>query len=291
MLAFGFILVSVSLGSAFAQSGRPPGIPLHIGSAQPIVDEFGVKLEGSYDAVGDVVQVLWASNGVIYAATNNYDGTPHPDNPPMEGATTGIGSLTAPGYVDEGIFSISLVTNRPPSGAKFFVRVFNADRIADANFYADSKLLEVNSSDYDKVFLVDMGSTTNATDPRDPDGDGLNNSWEQNYGTDPDNPDSDGDTMRDGDEIRAGTDAGDEHSNLAIIEMITFDGPDVNITWSSVAGKSYQLQFAPEQLSVQGGPSYSNISAVITATGSSTGTTVTNGLLMGQGEYRIGLIE
>ena len=53
--------------------------------------------------------------------------------------------------------------------------------------------------------------------------------------------DSDGDGMNDGDEALAGTNP-NSAASLFRITTITKNAQGVNVTWSSVAGKTYQLQ-------------------------------------------------
>lgn len=65
------ILIILCVSSACAQITTP----LHIGAITPIVDEFDANLCGDFWNPGDVVQVLWASNGIVYPPA--IDGTPH----------------------------------------------------------------------------------------------------------------------------------------------------------------------------------------------------------------------
>ena len=101
-----------------------------IGTPTPVTDEFGINLQGS--AMGpasecDLVQVLWATNGI---EPPDVYGTPSPNNPPVEGGVSHVGSLTAPDLVDAGLFSVSLFNPRPPNNSRIFVRVFNAPEAA-----------------------------------------------------------------------------------------------------------------------------------------------------------------
>lgn len=75
----------------------------------------------------------------------------------------------------------------------------------------------------------------------DPNGDGHNNLWEFQHGTDPVNPDSDGDGQSNADELRAGTDPNDPGSVFKVVSVaFSFGAPEIR--WSSVAGKHYRLE-------------------------------------------------
>lgn len=258
--------------------------PLHIGSTQPMLDQAGAKLLGSAGAPGDVVQVLWASNGVIRPPA--MDGSPHPDNAPVEGGLTGVGAHTSPTMADQGIFGLSLVEQRPQNGAKIFVRVFNASSLKRASFYGDSRIFTINGND---VFDVGLVATTNAMDVADPDGDGLVNSWEGVYMSDPDSADTDGDGVSDGDEHRAGTDLLDADSVFAVDTLIRAQGRDVQIIWHSVPGKQYRVEFTSDDLA--GHPVFTDVSPVITADNDKTMAVISDGLLLGLGHFRVTLVE
>ncbi len=75
----------------------------------------------------------------------------------------------------------------------------------------------------------------------DPNGDGYNNLWEFQHGTDPVNPDSDGDGQSNAAELLAGTDPNDGTSVFKVVG-VTFSAGAPEIRWSSVAGKRYRLE-------------------------------------------------
>lgn len=281
--------------------------PIHIGTAQAIVDEFGTNLQG--DAMADpaqcdLVQVLWASNLVIYPP--GYDGSPDPNNAPVARGSTWIGNLTARGLVQPGFFSVSLADGESMNNGKVFVRAFNGPTLAEASFYGDSvvKTVQYGSTPIVNIF-VDISATTNPIDPRDFDSDGLHNSWEKSYGTDENDADTDGDGMIDGHEIRAATRPLDPTSLLLVreysgegvtIAVTNIMGDptfltilaDTTVAWPSVPGKQYQVEFTTNYLDPS---SYANISDVITAVGDTTEITITNGLVDGQGQFRVRLVE
>lgn len=285
VLRYGSARVAVLL-LIFALSAQGQfNLPVAIGTSNPITDEFGTNLKGSATAPAsecDLVQVLWVNNGI---EPPDVDGTPSTNNSLVAGGQSHVGNLTAPGIVDAGIFSIAL-SERPANNSKIFVRVFNAPKLRDATFYADSQVLTV----YDNsVLLIGMSATTNAIDPRDDDGDGLNNSWEKSLGSDPLNPDTDGDGMTDGEEYRAGTDPLDNRSVFVAVQIASEAEGHARISWDSVAGKRYQLEST--DIPWADPVSYSNVSDVITADSDLTVTTITNGMSGEMRKYRVRLVE
>ncbi|NCC52896.1 MAG: hypothetical protein EOM20_17020 [Spartobacteria bacterium] len=254
--------------------------PLHIGATFPMVDEFSSKLRGHYYSPGDVVQILWASNGIVHPPSQ--DGAPHPDNALLEGGLTGVGALVIPSLIDSGLFGASIASPRPGDGSKIFVRVFNDSDLKNASFYGDSFIFTVNGN---QVFDVGVVATTNPLDAADNDYDGLNNSWEKSYASHPDNPDTDGDGVSDYNEALAGTDLLDADSFFALNSMAPAGGADLLVGWQSVEGHAYQVQFTAD--SPDNEASYQNVSAVVTAVDNNTTTVIPEGLLLGKGCFRV----
>lgn len=282
--------------------------PLLVGALQPIRDEFGEVLQGNANVSKDqrdLVVLLWATNQMIYPP--DFLGNPHPANPPVEGGVSGIGSLVSPRLERPGFFSIALLRPRPLSGT-FFVRVFNAPKLEDASFYGDSQLLTISGN---KVLIAYIDSTRYPLDARDNDQDGLNNSWEKSYGSDPNKidtdgdgltdgeehrlsispvlADTDGDGMLDGEEVRAGTAPKDPKSLLLMARIRPAGGDDAIIGWDSVPGKKYRVQYTGDLLNEE--PEFIDVSGVVEATAELTETLVPGGMLIDRGQYRVRLIE
>ena len=278
-------VVLVHLLAQLAPRAEAQGLttPLWVGNLSAIRDEFGEILPGHAAAPGAFVELLWAPSNTIYAPAP--DGQPHALNPPVSNGVSAIGRLIAPWLQQSGRFSISLADPRPKSG-QFFVRVFNKPTREASSFYADSAILTISSN---IEYWANIGSTTNALDPADDDGDGLNNSWEKTYGSDPNDPDSDrdgitdgeehslganptladtdGDGVIDGHELRAGTSLIDKNSYLGLAALQPH-ASDLLIRWASVTGRQYQVEGADSLLN----PAFSNLTDVIAA---STGTQTT----------------
>lgn len=278
--------LAVLVLTAFGAAGQLD-TPLQIAANEPIMDEFGVTLRGHANAIPanrDLVQVLWASNSVIYPPA--YDGTPDPRNPPAQNGAWWIGSLTSPDLANPGFFSAVLANPRPDQSRTLFVRAFNADKAKSATFYGDSQILSVHDND---VLMAKIGATTNALDPRDNDNDGLNNSWEKSLGADPNNPDSDGDGMNDGDERRARTGILDSNSVFVVAWLQRGSDEDAVVSWESVTGVQYQVEFTDNNLDSEG--VFSNVSDVVTAADVVTSVLIPYGLQSERGIYRVRLVE
>lgn len=153
-------------------------MPLYVGppNTHPILDEFGEIIRGhsSTPEISPLVQVLWATNGVIHPP--NPDGTPHPDNPLVAGGETRIGALASPALERPGVFAAALVNPRPTSGL-IFVRVYNEPTIEESLFYGDSQILTISA--HINTLWAYITATDTPIDPtRDTDGDGLPDTWE-----------------------------------------------------------------------------------------------------------------
>jgi T5SS/PEP-CTERM-associated repeat protein len=108
----------------------------------------------------------------------------------------------------------------------------------------------------------------------DVDGDGLPNGWEQAQGLDPLTPnasdDPDGDGLSNWQEFSLGTDPSDSSSPYRIT-VITREGDDIRVTWTTVGGKTNFVQ-AASSLS----PDFTDISSAFAIAGG--GVTATNHL-------------
>ncbi len=281
--------------------------PLHVGNTTPILNEFGATLPGNADQPGALVQLLWATNNTIYPPDTT--GQPHPLNPPVANGATAIGRSIAPWLLESGRFSISLASPRPTSG-KIFVRVFNKPTLEESSFYADSQIFTINGN---TEFLAQLTPTTNALDTADDDDDGLHNSWEKSYGSNPNNPDTDGDSLTDGaehtlglnptlpdtdhdgmndsHELRAGTNPTNPTSYLGINTLTPQDN-NLHLTWATIPGRTYQIQLATNLLNTTFSDITPNPIPAAPTPNTHTTTTLTNALLNTQPLIiRIRLVE
>ncbi len=289
---------SVVLLVAGALSASAQFVPLHVGSAAPIHDEFGQLLRGSAPAaaqfgfpvvVGDVVQVLTAPEGVFPPSTN---GAPDSRNGVVFTTRIGMGVDAALGELGEFSGSITDIKRDSPSDTNtLFARVFNAADLEQSSFYADSQLYQVpvwGASSYG-LFKAVLGSTTQMMDGTDYDGDGLTRSWELSYGANPDNPDTDGDGMADGAEIRAGTGVTNSESLLIMVQIIPQPPYDLDLQWDTVSGRVYQIEYTTNSLDQE--PVFVSVNEPYPATDVLGYMTVTNGLLDPNAHYRVRLVE
>jgi hypothetical protein len=139
------------------------------------------------------------------------------------------------------------IAPRPGGDSFIFARVFNAPSIEESSFYADTGLFKVLSWKAE-VFTIDVVATDVPLDDVDSDGDGLSNSWEMTYGTDPNNPDSDGDGMSDGEEIMTGNDPLDPGSRFVVVRLQPAGAGDALLTWASSPSLDYSIEYSPDML-------------------------------------------
>ena len=286
------VIFAFSVGVAMAQE-----TPLSFGATNAIVDEFGQVLPGrnpsctywGLDPVsGPIVQILQTLDGSIYPA--NPDGSPGNTNN-LVIQTIRIGEGVDGSLSESGLFSGTLGYFRRSSmmvSPKIFARVFNGVSEAESSFYGDSQVFDVPvfGDDYDR-FFAQIEATDQPLDTSDLDQDGMIGSWEKSFGTDPNNPDSDRDGVRDGDEMLAGTDALDDTSFLAMVELIPYNAKDLMVMWASVSGTVYQLQISTNGLM---DPVFDPVNATIEATDTVAGTVVTNAQEWSDVHFRVRVI-
>lgn len=282
---FAWLVVWMSLTVAAAAQTAP----LHFGTTNGVVDEFGVTLRGTdigatyfgfAYVTGEVVQILDVNKGLF---PPNADGTPNTNNPVL--FQTRIGAGVDPGLGPVGMFGGSMY--RRPAG-QIIARVFNRPSVAESSFFTDSEIFVVPTTNYG-VFIPVVARTDIPLDSGDDDADGLNNSLEKSLGSNPADRDSDEDGMEDGQEFRAGTDTTDANSFLAVSQVIPTGHGDLGIQWSSVAGKRYAVEFSSDDLC--GNATYIRVAGPITATGSVSFVSIENGLANPVGHYRVCLEE
>lgn len=291
-----YIVFSTLVGLGLVLPARGINVPLLFGSQTAIRDEFGNLLPGRHPdsmawglspVTGALVQIIHSLDGTIYAP--NPDGTPGSANNVVI-QTLRIGEGINGALAESGQFggSLDYFNRSQASSPKIFARVFNQADLADASFYADSSLYEVPTwGDPYSRFLADVTATDQPLDTSDADNDGMHASWEKSYGTDPGNPDSDEDGIRDGDEMLAGTDALDDESFLAMVELMPQGARDMMFMWAAVPGKVYQLQMNTNNLL---NPAFTDLNDPVTAEAGVATTVVTNGQDLIDVHFRVRVI-
>jgi hypothetical protein len=74
-----------------------------------------------------------------------------------------------------------------------------------------------------------------------------------------------------------------------MVELRPLGGGDLKVTWDSVAGKQYVIEYTSDDLC--NNPTYNDVSGIISATGGISDATVSGGLLQPGGHYRVRLSE
>lgn len=282
LLAAGF----VSLGYA-----QGPSVSQTVSAASEIVDEFDNLLNGNDRdgyrfghayVEGDLVQILQATDNTVHSP--GVDGSPGPNNTLL--GTCRIGAGVSPALGLSGLFG-ARVSPRPGGNSRIFARVFNATTLEEASFYADSELFTVKSWK-NETFHVNIMKTDQPLDPSDSDGDGLNNSWEKSYGTDPNLVDTDGDGLTDAEEVLVKSDPLDEESLLLVVELLPGGSEDAVLTWDSQPGVTYRVEYTENYMDEN--PVFTLVNTVDGSDGMTTSLLVPDGMAAPHGSFRISVV-
>jgi hypothetical protein len=150
---------------------------------------------------------------------------------------------------------------------------------------ASSDMVAGDLNDDIDVFAVTLDTGASLSDT---DGDGLNDNWELaafstlSYGPN-DDPDGDGATNRD--EFLAGTNANSAASILEAISIELETDGSARLTFSSVQGKKYRIEFTGSLTA----PQWTEVGGEVSAT--ATGQTTVEIPAAGEGYYRLRLVQ
>jgi YD repeat-containing protein len=170
--------------------------------------------------------------------------------------------------------------------AETVTATFNYDlagRLTNATYHTVGKAITYT---YDRAGNMLTNAVTSVPIFADTDGDGMDDAWEiQYFGNLTHNGlgDSDGDGLNDFAEFIAGTNPTNSASVFRVTQFATSGQTNALITWSSVSGKTYRVQFKNALTN----PVWINLAGDITAAAATTSKTETN--LSGQASrfYRV----
>ncbi len=254
---------------------------LNYGSDQPIVDEFGVLLQGTPTTTGALVQIMRANQGIFPPAV---DGSANTNNPVLHHARVGEGIDPEAGTT--GMFAGEFAIDRTVANT-LFARIFNRPTLAESSFYTDSQIY-VSSTTVFGEFRIFASQTSTELDPGDDDSDGLSNSMEKSLGTSSSDSDSDDDGVSDYMEVLAGTNPLDDESFLQMVDLARGADANLLVSWSSVSGKTYQVEYTTNSLAAAV-VNYLDLYDPVQATGLVTSVTFTNGALLHANHFRVRL--
>lgn len=271
------------LATACAWGAQGISAPLYAGNVVPLQDEFGRPMRGSPSLAGASVrpriEIRVAYFHPFHQAYTNLppgtNGASSPYNPLVTESNqynpqAPIGTVPADSIggvgmnaaeANSGLFCL-VFPKRPATGLRIFARAYNAPTPAEATFYADSDVVEVSSNASSLVFT--FGALQALNPDADSDNDGLNDSWEALLGIDDRlTPDYDDDGMSDLHEMWAGTAPDDPDSKLEFTlvksepsTQVLGEGEEpprqVRVSWQSVPGKKYQIQYVPALVDADG---------------------------------------
>lgn len=271
-----------------AQSGVHGAVlaPLHIGTTNRIVNQFGRTSPGSATVAalfnqpvvaGDLIHIIRTFNGIIDAPDTN--GLPVGTNNVIV-ATTYVGAGVDPAVGQIGQFGFSLSDY---DGSPIFCRIFNSHDLPGASFYGDSQVY-VPASGY-SVFIPVI-SAVKPLDAVISDSSGLNNSWIKLLGGVPTNfPGANGGATYAS--FIAGTTKGDIGSFVRMTQVMPgLDGSNL-VFWYSLTGLVYQVEFTPDI----GSSEYNPVGDPVTATDWVSQISHAGGLSGTNASYRVKLLN
>lgn len=234
--------------------------PLYVGNIAPVLDQFKKPIKGSWsepEQTRSLIEIRLANDGIIRPP--NFDGISHYKNPLLRKSSCGLMAMG----IDSGLFC-EIFPRRIDTTNKIFARAYNGKTAEESTFYANTPVYDIPKQQESCIVLV-FGDAR-PIDSRDSDGDGLNNSWEETFGTDDISTwDYDNDGMSDLNEMLAGTDLKNPLSKLVFNLLRMNDLRIIEVGWQSIPEKKYRLEGASSLKE-----NFAAITDVITATESNT---------------------
>ena len=239
-----------------------------------------------YDTAGKAL-----TNCILYGNTATTQGNPIEGTTPVityslvEGGYTGTGNISSdPTFTNSTGGDYSLAPGSPAidtgSNAALPTDIFDLDSDQDTD-----ETLPIDLALEARIFnsLVDMGVYEFISD--DIDNDLMSDTWELQHGLDPATDDSandpDGDSYTNLQEYLLGTDPFDSTDRFISEDAVDQGGGSYLLTWGSIPGKGYIVQTSDDLLT------WTDATAVLTATDSTTSETVSITPGLGKAFFRI----
>jgi hypothetical protein len=233
------VAMDTSAGSNFEVTDRFKAELIIDGGFRP---EDIINLISPLDAGNGASAVTVGANGAPDGYLNGYNGTAGLD------LVSNINYATAAEEYNANRNRDELNVNAGPAAASLNGTI-NLSAVIPASANTVKLIIYGAGVTGTEAFIFKDALFSLATAPLDTDGDGMSDTYETQYGLDPNNPadkltDLDGDGQSNYAESLAGTAANDSASRLQVVG-VTKNGNLASVTWTSVPGKVYRIDASP----------------------------------------------